>query len=173
MNMANMLINLGSGQRRFTNPPWTNIDCQAKWDPDIVADGAHLDMIADGAAEMVVLHHVLEHFDLADRDALLRECWRVLASGGRLIVCVPNMRALVRRWTLGQITDDIFLTNTYGAYMGDEADRHKWAYTRQSLEKTLANAAPWSNIAKFDDRKIEGADIAGADWWILSLEATK
>jgi len=166
-----MRLNVGSGQRKF-GPGWLNIDTQAKWEPDILADGAHLDMIADGAVEIVVLHHVLEHFDPADRDALLRECWRVLEPGGRLIVCVPDMRALVRRWTLGQITDDIFLVNTYGAYMGAEADRHKWAYTRQSLERVIGAVAEWAWVGKFDERKIEGADIS-ADWWILSAEAIK
>jgi len=167
-----MIINLGSGQRKFTNPPWTNIDTQAKWEPDIVADGAHLDMIADGSVEMVVLHHVLEHFGLGEGDALLKECWRVLAPGGRLIVCVPDMRALVRRWTLGQITDYIFLVNVYGAYLGDEADRHKWSYTRQSLEEAIRGIGGWSCVCTFDHRPIEGADIA-RDWWILSVQAIK
>jgi predicted SAM-dependent methyltransferase len=166
-----MLINLGSGQRKF-GAGWTNIDIQEKWSPDIVADGAHLDMIPNESAEMVVLHHVLEHFGLGEADQMLKECWRVLAPGGSLIVCVPDLKALVKRWVLGQITDYIFLVNLMGAYMGDEADRHRWHYTRQTLEETIRKAGEWSRVESFNYRPIEGADIS-KDWWILSIEAVK
>lgn len=50
---------------------------------------------ADRLFDRIVLVHALEssaHF----RD-LLRECWRVLADGGRLVVIVPNRRGLWAR----------------------------------------------------------------------------
>lgn len=168
--MSKLRINLGSGQRPF-GPGWTNVDTQARWSPDVIADGASMPMFEDSSADMIVLHHVLEHFGCGEGLGMLTECYRILRPGGSLIITVPNMRELVKGWATSKIDDQIFFTNIYGAYMGDEADRHKWGYTVLTLHKLL-RALPWATVRGFDFRQIEGADIA-KDWWILGVEATK
>lgn len=168
--MSKLRLNVGSGQRPFALP-WVNIDCQSKYNPDIVADASGMPMFEDGSADIVVLHHVLEHFGCGESAGLITECKRILAPGGSLIVCVPDFRSLVRGWITGQIDDQIFFTNVYGAYLGDEADRHKWGFTRESLIAFLSKMG-WTDVKLFDFRKIEGADIANA-WWILGCEAIK
>src|SRR3974390_428047 len=51
--------------------------------------------LPDSAVERVLLVHALEMSQEAD--AMLREVWRVLAGGGRLLVVVPNRRGLWAR----------------------------------------------------------------------------
>jgi SAM-dependent methyltransferase len=51
--------------------------------------------LADAAVDRVLLVHSLEMSH--DAGALLREVWRVLAAGGRLLVVVPNRRGLWAR----------------------------------------------------------------------------
>jgi SAM-dependent methyltransferase len=51
--------------------------------------------LPDSAVDRVILVHALEMTN--DPAALLREVWRVLASGGRLLVVVPNRRGLWAR----------------------------------------------------------------------------
>jgi SAM-dependent methyltransferase len=51
--------------------------------------------LADAAVDRVLLVHALELSQ--DAPALLREAWRVLASGGRLLVIVPNRRGVWAR----------------------------------------------------------------------------
>ena len=167
-------VNLGSGQRKFGTPehPWLNVDVNPKWEPDLLADGADLSIIASDTAEYVVLHHVLEHFGLGEADAMLKECYRILVKGGSLIVCVPDIRKLAKAWLRGDISDYIYCVNLYGAYMDDEADRHKWGYDGNTLIETLFAAAPWHKMDGFDWRPIEGANIA-SDFWILGIEARK
>jgi SAM-dependent methyltransferase len=46
--------------------------------------------LPDAAVDRVLLVHVLE--TSRDASAVLREVWRVLASGGRLLAVVPNRR---------------------------------------------------------------------------------
>jgi SAM-dependent methyltransferase len=46
--------------------------------------------LPDAAVDRIVLVHALENADYPRE--LLRECWRCLAPGGRLIVIVPNRR---------------------------------------------------------------------------------
>jgi SAM-dependent methyltransferase len=51
--------------------------------------------LPDAAVDRVLLVHALEMS--LDAAALLREAWRVLASGGRLLVVVPNRRGVWAR----------------------------------------------------------------------------
>jgi SAM-dependent methyltransferase len=51
--------------------------------------------LPDGAVDRVLLIHALEMAQNAD--VLLREIWRVLASGGRLMAVVPNRRGVWAR----------------------------------------------------------------------------
>jgi len=67
----------------------------------------------DRAFDRVLLVHCVE--SCPDLRAMMRECWRVLADGGRLVVVVANRRSLWSRWeaspfaqgrpySMGQIT---------------------------------------------------------------------
>jgi SAM-dependent methyltransferase len=170
-----MNLNIGSGQRKFMGD-FINVDVQAKWTPDVIADGAHMPMFMDSSAEIIVIHHCLEHFGCGEGNAMIRECYRILKPEGSLIVTVPDFPALCKAWIRGQLTDQVFFTNVYGAYMGDEADRHKWGFTGPTLAKTLDDAlgtgGEWNHIRTFDNRAIPGADIA-MDFWICAVEAIK
>ena len=53
--------------------------------------------LTDSAVDRVLLVHGLEMTN--DPAALLREVWRVLAGGGRLLAVVPNRRGFGRAWT--------------------------------------------------------------------------
>jgi predicted SAM-dependent methyltransferase len=166
-------INCGSGQRPFTSTPevqWINVDSQAKWKPDVICDVAHLPY-DDEFADYVVLHHVLEHFGCGEGIGLIGEARRVLKYGGSLLIFIPDVKALAKRWLAGEIDDYIFMVNMMGAYCGDEADRHKWHYTKDGLS-TFLRQFPWVADVAFNWRPIPGADIA-RDWWILGAECVK
>ena len=72
--------------------------------------------MADGSIDRVLLVHALECCGNVPR--LIREIWRVLADGGRMIVVVPNRRGL---WALSDRTP-------FG---------HGQPYSRGQLERTL------------------------------------
>jgi SAM-dependent methyltransferase len=72
--------------------------------------------LADGSIDRVLLVHALECCGNVPR--LIREIWRVLADGGRMIVVVPNRRGL---WALSDRTP-------FG---------HGQPYSRGQLERTL------------------------------------
>lgn len=55
--------------------------------------------LADGSVDRVLMIHALENGGRTR--AMLREVWRVLADGGRLLVVVPNRRGL---WALSETT---------------------------------------------------------------------
>ncbi|MDR3423799.1 MAG: methyltransferase domain-containing protein [Alphaproteobacteria bacterium] len=55
--------------------------------------------LPDNCLDRVVLLHALE--GAADPDGLLREVWRVMKSGGRLLAIIPNRRGL---WAQSDLT---------------------------------------------------------------------
>src|SRR5262245_32073831 len=64
--------------------------------PSLVALVDELDLpLPDAAVDRVLLVHTLEMAH--DPVALLREVWRVLAAGGRLLIVVPNRRGVWAR----------------------------------------------------------------------------
>lgn len=197
LGARHVALNIGSGQRPFKSTPelyWLNVDSQSV-EPDRVPDircdvGKEPLPMPDASVRYVVLHQVLEHFGCGEAAPMLRECWRVLAPTGSLIITVPDMRALAGRWLGGEISTQIWYTNVYGAYMGNEADRHKWGFDYTYLVNFLRTALglmePGCEICgtvgepcihspavqPFDWRQIPGADIA-RDWWVLAVEVVK
>lgn len=151
---------------------WVNVDIQSKWGADIVADGANMSMFADNSVDMIVSHHVYEHYQLGGADDMVRECHRILKPSGSLIITTPDLTELVVAWREGRLSDYLFCVNLYGAYNGDQADTHKWLTTKKTLSLAVKSTAPWSLVIPFDWREIPGASIA-KDFWIQGLEAVK
>lgn len=164
-----LLLNCGSGQRPFS-PPWVNVDAQERWHPDLLADCAALPY-ADGSCEMIVLHHMLEHFGCGEGVGVLKEAFRLLQPYGSLLVFVPNLRVLAQKWLMGKLDTQVYVTNLYGAYMGDEHDRHRWGFTPESLADELRRQ-PWQDVRAFNWRDVPGADIARDDW-IIGMECVR
>ena len=64
--------------------------------PSLTALVEELDLpLADAAVDRVLLVHALEMSH--DAEAMLREVWRVLAPGGRLLAVIPNRRGIWAR----------------------------------------------------------------------------
>ena len=164
-------LNLASGQRPFGSG-WTNCDIQERWYPHVICDMRGMPQFSDDSAEIIVIHQGLEHLLLHEATACLKECHRILAPGGSLLVFVPDIYALVTAWLSGKIDDYILMVNLYGAYMQDSADSHKWGWVPKTLAKHMKEAAPWREVKPFDWREILDANLA-RDWWVLSMEAVK
>lgn len=182
-----MKLNLASGQRPF--PTWTNIDFRKQFKDDgtpyqieIESDVHKLPMIEDNSVDIIVAHHLVEHFQLNDLLDISKEWHRVLKPGGKLAVFVPNARELAKAWLEGRIDNFIFFVNMYGAYQGHPEDTHKWNFDRNELHDRMSG---WDGKNREIDWKVR--DITGdvlrepayqgsncsLDWWILAMEFTK
>lgn len=63
---------------------WSGLD----WRPDIESDCTDLSMFADGGLDFVFSSHLLEHLD--NTAAALREWFRIIKTGGHLVLYLPH-----------------------------------------------------------------------------------
>src|SRR6516225_5609395 len=112
--------------------------------PGLAALVDELEMpLPDSEVDRVLLVHALEMAH--DPVALLREIWRVLAAGGRLLVVVPNRRGVWARLD----------TTPFG---------HGRPYSRSQITHLLRSATAWERA---------GAAIAAPFAGVHIVEATK
>lgn len=109
-------FNLGCGGR--FHPTWTNLDFVAGA-PGVLAHDLRRGIpFPDEIGQMVYHSHVLEHFTPSDGNNFIRECFRVLKTGGILRVVVPDLECIARSY-LAEL--DAALNCEMGA-----ADHYDW-----------------------------------------------
>lgn len=87
-------LNLGCGYR--FHPDWENVDFQST-QPNVRAHDLRKGIPYPDATFDVVYHsHVLEHFPKLQGLSFLKECNRVLRSGGLIRVVVPDLERIAR-----------------------------------------------------------------------------
>ncbi len=93
------LLNLGCGDRFHSD--WTNLDFISR-DPRVIAHDLSKGIpFLDQSFDFVYHSHVLEHFDREEGEALLRECFRVLAPNGIIRAAVPDLEQIAREYLAG------------------------------------------------------------------------
>ena len=91
-------LNLGCGPRYHADPVWTNIDFKSN-SASVIEHNLNRGIpFPDGVFDLVYHSNVLEHFAPSDGERLMRECFRVLKSGGICRVVVPDLENICREY---------------------------------------------------------------------------
>jgi predicted SAM-dependent methyltransferase len=85
-----LFLNLGSGPRGSSDPGWVNLDGYKDTNVHFLADISRRLPFPDNRFSGIFCEHVFEHFDEDQGQNVLRECYRVMESGGRLRLIVPD-----------------------------------------------------------------------------------
>lgn len=134
------------------------------WDIKDGRNAIDLSEIADGSVDEIRASHVLEHIPMAGTIVALREWNRVLRSGGRLFVSVPDFARIVGEM-LGGRADP----NLCRYIMGGQTDEHDFHYaifTGSIISAYLRDAG----FERIKPAKAEGANTS-QHWCSLNMEA--
>jgi len=83
-------LNLGSGPRGVQSVSWINIDGWPDKNVDFAVDLTRSLPFGDETFSGIFCEHVLEHFDIEQGNALLKECLRILKPGACVRLIVPD-----------------------------------------------------------------------------------
>ena len=127
-------LHLGAGKRYFRD--YINIDLNGEG-LDRRMDIRTLDY-PDGSVDEIMLIHVWEHFWADEADAILKEYFRALKPGGKLIMEMPDIKKVLHFFTRPDAPVALTYRALYGGYInGEEAkcieSLHKWAWTYDTL----------------------------------------
>lgn len=153
-------LQLGAGG----NDPagWLNTDIEPTGN-QVYLDATKRYPFADGSFHYVFSEHMIEHVSWDGGMAMLRECYRILAKGGKMRIITPNLTKFVR--LLGDETDaevQLFTaaklrlhgwpdTPIRGAYIFNRQVRdwgHLFLYDSKALRKSL-EVAGFKQIAEY------------------------
>ena len=175
--LVDLKLHIGSGARKL--PGWVNIDV---FPAELSINVNRPLPFADASARLVFASHVLEHlYYPGEALRFLGECRRVLASGGRIRLIVPDIEKYVRAYVDGderffaerrktwrRLPEGRTLPEEFLAYAGAGPDpaafleTHKYAYDFPTLAKALRQAG-------FD--RVERSSFEGSTLTELQVDA--
>ena len=129
-------LHLGAGRKYFRD--YINIDLKGP-KLDLVQDIRTLPY-GDETVDEILMIHVIEHIWATKVELYLKEYYRVLKKGGKLIMEAPDLRKVLEFFK----QDDPPAGLTYGALYGEGAlkegereieDMHKWCWTYSTLRQ--------------------------------------
>lgn len=86
------VLDIGCGAYKCF-PHWIGVDSGHHWGRlgvDVVCDATKLDLFADESCDAVFSSHLLEHIPYEDVPETLNEWFRVIKTGGHLMLYVPD-----------------------------------------------------------------------------------
>lgn len=133
------LLNLGCGPDTIEGAD--NIDLYAAYPGVIEMDSRKLDF-PDGKYALVVAHQLLEHLPLKEGKAALSEWRRVTKYGGRIVVSVPFIDAMVELIRSAGDPGIMYAVNTwiFGCPEKGPGMEHKAIYSTDLLINCLQDA---------------------------------
>jgi predicted SAM-dependent methyltransferase len=175
---SDLRINLGSGRNR--RPGFINVDLTPG--ADYRLDLREPLPFRDGSTAEVYSEHFLEHLEYpSETSSLLRECYRVLRSGGRVSMGVPDGELMLDDYAKGDNTKFEMLRRYYHPEWCDLPMHHVNWFFRQNGEHryaydfdTLASALESAGFVDIRRRDWDSAqDHESRRWGTLYIAATR
>lgn len=183
-------LNIGCGPLVFRSDSfveWENSDfadteSAASWPIDKKRDFTKpFEDLGDNSVDIILGWHIVEHIELGQNAAVIREWNRVLKPGGSLLLACPDVGKIAKH-----IVDrdgpwaDWFtcMVNIFGPYNGFVGDFHKWGYDVENLGKLLRENG-FSNTTELTPGRLvsligaENANKVGFAEYNIQMEGTK
>jgi teichuronic acid biosynthesis glycosyltransferase TuaG len=162
-------LNLGCGDEVLQG--WVNIDAYND-KADVKADVKALPYATD-SVDLMLASHVLEHFTFQNGFNVLKEWYRALKPGGKVIIETPDLLATCDEFVKA---DEQWRIRLYGHFFAwpdlSPGQVHYFLYTETQLRWTLEQCG-FRNIARIWPDSTYSRSLPGKERLFLRMEATK
>jgi len=140
-------LHIGSGP--LNDERFINLDVQPYRSVHYLCDGKQLGMMSSSSVDLIYASHVLEHFSHRETGSVLSDWHRILKTGGKLLISVPDFSMLLRMY---EENGDIGSIKSF--LMGSQSnsfDFHRNIFDGPSL-RTLLEQLGFSEIELWDEK---------------------
>ena len=143
---------------------WKILNIQKRDNVDFVGDISDLSQFKDNSISEVYASHVFEHVKYIDVKKTLSGIYRILASGGKFYISVPNMNVLFRQFLekKNQTKTKIKIMRMIFGGQIDEYDFHYFGWDFELLSGLLKNVG-FDEIEKVEKFSIFTHDTSNED----------
>lgn len=159
-------LQVGCGRRKMEG--WCNVDLNPAWNPDVLVDVTKGLPFEDESFDLIYSEDFIEHIDLEQGRAFLRECHRVLRPGGWLRLLTPDLAVVCHHYFERNPMTMLWYRDEFGsrtaAEMVNEAMRmggHTFLYDEETLSLILREASFGVRPTGFDESS--QPELAGID----------
>ncbi len=94
----------------FKKPGWrvVRLDNDAQVKPDFLASILDMSVIADNSVDFVWCPYVLQHLHSVFLEKALRECFRILKEGGKILISVPDGQLAATYVAHGKGSEEVY-----------------------------------------------------------------
>ncbi len=136
-------LNLGCGARICSDPRWVHVDFVSSHNGVIRHNLLEGIPFPDASFDVVYSSHVLEHFRREDGKCLVRECCRVIRSGGIVRVAVPDLEQICR----------LYLSALERIRAGDDTYRSRYDWMMLEMYDQAVRTRPGGEMGEYLIRK--------------------
>ena len=143
---------------------WKILNIQKRDNVDFVGDISDLSQFKDSSINEVYASHVFEHVKYIDVKKTLLGIYRILVSGGKFYISVPNMNVLFRQFLEKKNQTKIkikIMRMIFGGQI-DEYDFHYFGWDFELLSGLLKNVG-FEEIEKVEKFSIFTHDTSNED----------
>ena len=143
---------------------WKILNIQKRDNVDFVGDISDLSQFKDNSISEVYASHVFEHVKYIDVKKTLSGIYRILTSGGKFYISVPNMNVLFRQFLekKNQTKTKIKIMRMIFGGQIDEYDFHYFGWDFELLSGLLKNVG-FEEIEKVERFSIFTHDTSNED----------
>ena len=143
---------------------WKILNIQKRDNVDFVGDISDLSQFKDNSVGEVYASHVFEHVKYIDVKKTLSGIYRILTSGGKFYISVPNMNVLFRQFLekKNQTKTKIKIMRMIFGGQIDEYDFHYFGWDFELLSGLLKNVG-FDEIEKVEKFSIFTHDTSNED----------
>lgn len=152
--MIKTKLNIGSGSRPMNgrlfgkDNEWLDLDFREdiksihgfSYKPDVIADASKIP-VKDGEYSELLVHSVLEHFSKWELKDYIKEWYRVLRKGGKIVISVPDILKISKGIIMYSNADNYkavrSLINLLYGEQNYPGNLHKWGWVKETLKQDL------------------------------------